>query len=68
MFGVILKLSREPSTDLNPSNGVAMTSEPIRFTDGAAYDRFMGVWSRLAGQDFLEGASNNQQFEGLPRA
>ena len=54
MFGVILKLSREPSTDLNPSNGVAMTSEPIRFTDGAAYDRFMGVWSRLAGQDFLD--------------
>lgn len=30
-----------------------MTSEPIRFTDGAGYDRFMGVWSRLAGQDFL---------------
>ncbi|CAK6699564.1 2-methoxy-6-polyprenyl-1,4-benzoquinol methylase, mitochondrial [Synechococcus sp. CBW1107] len=32
---------------------MAMTSEPIRFTDGAGYDRFMGVWSRLAGQDFL---------------
>ncbi len=31
-----------------------MTREPIRFTDGAAYDRFMGVWSRLAGQDFLD--------------
>ena len=31
-----------------------MTSEPIRFTDGAAYDRFMGVWSRLAGQKFLD--------------
>jgi SAM-dependent methyltransferase len=30
-----------------------MTTEPIRFTDGAGYDRFMGVWSRLAGQDFL---------------
>ncbi|WP_094555542.1 class I SAM-dependent methyltransferase [Synechococcus sp. 1G10] len=30
-----------------------MTSEPIRFTDGAGYDRFMGVWSRLAGQEFL---------------
>ena len=30
-----------------------MSSEPIRFTDGAGYDRFMGVWSRLAGQDFL---------------
>jgi trans-aconitate methyltransferase len=33
---------------------MAMTSEPIRFTDGAGYDRFMGVWSRLAGQDFLD--------------
>ena len=32
---------------------MAMTSEPIRFTDGAAYYRFMGVWSRLAGQEFL---------------
>jgi ubiquinone/menaquinone biosynthesis C-methylase UbiE len=31
-----------------------MTSELIRFTNGAAYDRFMGVWSRLAGQDFLD--------------
>lgn len=30
-----------------------MTTEPIRFTDGAGYDRFMGVWSRLAGQEFL---------------
>ena len=31
-----------------------MTREPIRFTDGAGYDRFMGVWSRLAGQEFLD--------------
>lgn len=30
-----------------------MAGEPIRFTDGAAYDRFMGVWSRLVGQEFL---------------
>jgi SAM-dependent methyltransferase len=26
---------------------------PIRFDDGAAYEEFMGVWSRLAGEDFL---------------
>lgn len=26
----------------------------IRFDDGAAYERGMGVWSRLTGQDFLE--------------
>ena len=26
---------------------------PIRFDDGAAYEQFMGVWSRLAGDEFL---------------
>ncbi len=38
---------------------MAMTSEPIRFTDGAGYDRFMGVWSRLAGQGFLDWIAPN---------
>ena len=33
---------------------MAMISEPIRLNHGAAYDRFTGVWSRLAGQDFLD--------------
>jgi len=28
-------------------------TEPIRFDDGAAYERYMGVWSRLAGEQFL---------------
>ena len=37
-----------------------MTSEPIRFTDGAGYDRFMGVWSRLAGQEFLDWIAPNE--------
>jgi len=43
---------------------MAMTSEPIRFSDGAGYDRFMGVWSRLAGQDFLDriGPSQGQRW------
>jgi SAM-dependent methyltransferase len=31
-----------------------VTAEPIRFTDGAGYDRFMGVWSRLVGEAFLD--------------
>ncbi len=31
-----------------------MAQEPIRFDDGAAYDRGMGSWSLLAGQVFLE--------------
>lgn len=31
-----------------------MTQQPIRFDDGAAYERAMGVWSRLAGEVFLD--------------
>lgn len=31
-----------------------MTLPPIRFDDGAAYERGMGVWSRLAGEVFLD--------------
>src|SRR5437763_14083475 len=29
------------------------TPAQIRFDDGAAYEGFMGAWSRLAGADFL---------------
>ena len=31
-----------------------MTDQPIRFDDGAAYEQMMGIWSRLAGDVFLE--------------
>jgi len=31
-----------------------MSEQPIRFDDGAAYERSMGGWSRLAGQVFLD--------------
>jgi SAM-dependent methyltransferase len=31
-----------------------MSENQIRFEDGAAYERFMGVWSRLAGEVFLD--------------
>jgi SAM-dependent methyltransferase len=31
-----------------------MSGQQIRFTDGAAYERSMGAWSRLAGDDFLD--------------
>jgi SAM-dependent methyltransferase len=31
-----------------------MAEQQIHFDDGAAYERSMGVWSRLAGQIFLE--------------
>jgi SAM-dependent methyltransferase len=30
-----------------------MAQQPIRFEDGAAYERMMGAWSRLAGDEFL---------------
>lgn len=31
-----------------------MTSQPVRFPDGARYDNSMGVWSGLAGDIFLD--------------
>ena len=31
-----------------------MTDQQIKFIDGAAYERYMGVWSRLAGEVFLD--------------
>ena len=31
-----------------------MADTPIRFDDGAAYERMMGVWSRSAGEVFLD--------------
>lgn len=31
-----------------------MTQQQIRFDDGAAYERMMGVWSRLVGEVFLD--------------
>lgn len=31
-----------------------MATDPIRFDDGAAYERYMGKWSQLAGDTFLD--------------
>ncbi|HEX9953374.1 MAG TPA: methyltransferase domain-containing protein [Rubricoccaceae bacterium] len=31
-----------------------MATDQIRFDDGAAYERYMGEWSRLAGETFLD--------------
>jgi SAM-dependent methyltransferase len=31
-----------------------MSTDPIRFDDGAAYERYMGKWSQLAGAAFLD--------------
>jgi SAM-dependent methyltransferase len=40
-------------------------SEPIRFDDGAAYERYMGMWSRLAGKTFLEWLKPQSQLRWL---
>src|ERR1700761_526229 len=34
----------------NPTN----PTNPIRFNNGAAYERYMGKWSQLAGETFLD--------------
>jgi SAM-dependent methyltransferase len=31
-----------------------MSKQPNRFEDGAAYERFSGIWSRLAGETFVD--------------
>ena len=31
-----------------------MPAQTIRFDDGAAYEQMMGIWSRLAGEIFLQ--------------
>jgi SAM-dependent methyltransferase len=31
-----------------------MAEQPIRFNDGAAYERGMGIWSNIAGQVFID--------------
>lgn len=31
-----------------------MAAEPIRFDDGAAYERGMGAWSQIVGREFLD--------------
>src|SRR6476660_2302172 len=34
--------------------GKMMTDSQIRFDDGAAYERMMGIWSRRVGEIFLD--------------
>ena len=40
--------------EMEPITMEPRPSEPIRFDDGAVYERAMGVWSRLAGSVFLD--------------
>jgi SAM-dependent methyltransferase len=38
----------------NQLQGYKMSDASIRFNDGAAYERMMGAWSRIAGEIFLD--------------
>ena len=42
-----------------------MTDRQISFNDGEAYERFMGKWSRLAGDVFLEWLKPKWEFHWL---
>lgn len=42
-----------------------MTNNPIRFDDGAAYERYMGKWSQLAGETFLDWLAPNAGLRWL---
>jgi ubiquinone/menaquinone biosynthesis C-methylase UbiE len=42
-----------------------MNETPIRFDDGAGYERLMGVWSRLAGAIFLDWVRAPQSLRWL---
>src|SRR4051794_25569698 len=33
---------------------LSMGTQPIRFDDGEAYERYMGIWSGMVGQVFLD--------------
>jgi SAM-dependent methyltransferase len=37
-----------------PTESMRIVANEIRFEDGAAYERYMGQWSQLAGEMFLE--------------
>jgi len=41
-------------TSAEMPNEQSRVTDQIRFNDGAGYERYMGTWSRLAGDDFLD--------------
>jgi SAM-dependent methyltransferase len=44
---------RQCRTTHQPIGPAPVADQPIRFDDGAAYERYMGKWSQLAGETFL---------------
>jgi hypothetical protein len=47
-----------------PSKNDQMADQPIRFDDGAAYERMMGIRSRLAGEILLDLRRVGQRLQG----
>ena len=39
---------------INNQKATPMTQPPIRFDDGAAYERLMGIWSQAVGEVFID--------------
>jgi ubiquinone/menaquinone biosynthesis C-methylase UbiE len=49
------ELRKNKKIELSGTNwSISMPEEPIRFANGAAYDRMMGVWTRFVGDIFLD--------------
>jgi ubiquinone/menaquinone biosynthesis C-methylase UbiE len=46
-------------------NVETMTDSAIRFNDGAAYERYMGKWSQLVGETFLDWLAPNDGLRWL---
>src|SRR6266550_3558280 len=44
----------QPSWHTLVQRRLLMAEQEIRFDDGAAYERMMGIWSRIAGDVFLD--------------
>ncbi|MBS0529306.1 MAG: class I SAM-dependent methyltransferase [Proteobacteria bacterium] len=42
-----------------------MAEQEIRFNDGAGYERMMGIWSRLAGEIFLDWLKPDQNLKWI---
>src|SRR5690242_9364019 len=54
LLGLLTMRRSESERALRSTAEKSMSEPQIRFDDGAAYERMMGQWSRIAGSDFLD--------------
>src|SRR5215831_20838653 len=67
--GMDCALRRDPgANDACRKNTVTMVEHQIRFDDGAAYERMMGNWSRLAGDICLDWLGRARACDGSTSA